>query len=259
MRYTYSDDEDDVLSDTTGSRRSARNTGSHTPAEPVGPTVTLSGRQVRSRVGGAYGESVLSGTHAPAQTRGDIELDEESEEVLSRPRRAAASGRGHDWASKGKHIEGYNSVDEMDDDDEDDASEQDYGDDEDDDDHVSLVSDIDEPEEDTDENEDMEEGDQEKKSLIVKLPIKTPTPEKKTKIKIHLNPQPKSNLESVAPQKDAMEVDKEPVAGANDKTTSVSITAKPTSTPHSPTLTFRGSPEKVSTLPRSINVGYSGS
>jgi hypothetical protein len=37
------------------------------------------------------------------------------------------------WGAKGgRHIEGYNNVDEMTSDDEDDASEQDYGDDEED-------------------------------------------------------------------------------------------------------------------------------
>ncbi|KAI9646716.1 hypothetical protein NHQ30_004713 [Ciborinia camelliae] len=267
MKYTYSDDEDDVFSDTTGSRRSTRNTGNHTPAEPAGPTVTLSGRQVRSRVGGAYGESVLSGTHVFAEAHGNIELGEESEEVTSRPRRAGASNRGRDWASKGKHIEGYNSVDEMDDDEEDDASEQDYGDDEEDDDQVSLASEIDEPEEDTDGNEDTEEDNHERKSLIVKLPIKTPTPEKKTMMKLHVSPQPKSNSESVAPRKDASpnastEVNSEekhhqPVfIEADNKTKSISITKKSIPIPPSPSLTFRGSPEKASTLSPSINIGY---
>lgn len=43
-------------------RRSTRNTsGISTPAEPAGPTFTASGRQVRPRVGGIYGESMVSG------------------------------------------------------------------------------------------------------------------------------------------------------------------------------------------------------
>jgi len=266
MKYTYSDDEDEVFSDTTGSRRSTRNTGSHTPAEPVGPTVTLSGRQVRSRVGGLYGESVIAGTHAVADSRGDVELDEESEDVTSRPRRAGASSRGRDWASKGKHIEGYNSVDEMDDDEEDDASEQDYGDDEEDDDQVSLASDIEEPEEETDEIEQMDD-DEEKKSLIVKLPVKTPTPEQKSTIKLHLSPKSKSNSDIVAPRQDLSpytptEVTSEGktiLAEADKKMKPISITTKSIQTQLSPTLTFRGSPEKASTLPPSINVGYGGS
>lgn len=272
MKYTYSDDEDDVFSDTTGSRRSTRNTGSHTPAEPAGPTVTLSGRQVRSRVGGAYGESILSGTHAPAENHGDVELSEESEEVASRPRRAGASTRGRDEVSKRKHIEGYNSVDEMDDDDEDDASEQDYGDEEEDDDQVSLASDIEESEEDTDQNEDIEDDDQEKKSLIVKLPIKTPTPEKKTTIKLHFSPQSKSKVDTEARRSDvssssnsSMEANGEeklqqPVfTEVDNKTKPISIPTKSVLPLHSPSLTFRGSPEKASTLPPSINVGFSGS
>lgn len=53
MRYTYSDDE--YGSDGLSSRPSPR--VSMPPDN--GPTVTASGRQVRSRVGGMYGESIL--------------------------------------------------------------------------------------------------------------------------------------------------------------------------------------------------------
>lgn len=52
MRYTYSDDG---FGSDDGSRR---NSGVSTPLD-TGPTVTASGRQVKSRVGGAYGESIL--------------------------------------------------------------------------------------------------------------------------------------------------------------------------------------------------------
>lgn len=51
MKYTYSDGEEDSDS---GSRRSTRNA---TPLE-TGPTITASGRQVKPRVGGVYGESM---------------------------------------------------------------------------------------------------------------------------------------------------------------------------------------------------------
>jgi hypothetical protein len=57
MRYTFSDDEED--SDDFPSRKSTRNSGISTPAEPAGPTVTASGRQVKSRHGGMYGETML--------------------------------------------------------------------------------------------------------------------------------------------------------------------------------------------------------
>jgi hypothetical protein len=70
MKYTYSDEEDDIYSDSTNNRRSTRNTGTHTPAEQSGPTITQSGRQVKSRQGGAYGESILSETHGPAISTG---------------------------------------------------------------------------------------------------------------------------------------------------------------------------------------------
>jgi hypothetical protein len=56
MRYTFSDDED---SDDFPSKRSGRNSGISTPAEPVGPAVTASGRHVKSRIGGIYGETML--------------------------------------------------------------------------------------------------------------------------------------------------------------------------------------------------------
>lgn len=56
MRYTFSDEED---SDDFPSRRSTRNSGVSTPVEHAGPTVTASGRQVKSRLGGMYGETML--------------------------------------------------------------------------------------------------------------------------------------------------------------------------------------------------------
>ncbi|PQE22310.1 hypothetical protein CJF32_00004674 [Rutstroemia sp. NJR-2017a WRK4] len=272
MKYTYSDDEDEIYSDTTGSRRSTRNTGTNTPAEPAAPTVTQSGRQVRSRVGGAYGESMLSGTHSTNANYDDVEMEDAEEVSGSRPRRAAAPGRGSTWASKGKHIEGYNSVDEMDDDEEDDASEQDYGDDEEDDDQISLVSDKDAADDETDEDEDMEGENEVKKSLIVKLPVKTPTPEKKkTTIKLRLSPQPNaaSDAESTAEdavspvpaiKADGSEQPRKSVQGLENGTPkAIPISTKLVSNPLSPSLTFRGSPEKPSALPQSINVGFGGS
>lgn len=193
MKYTYSDEEDEGYSDATTSRRSTRNTGTHTPAEGLVPTVTQSGRQVKARQGGTYGESILSGTHTPAVTLGSYngtsEEPEQEDGATIRPRRAAAAtATTQGWGSKGgAHIEGYNSVDEMNDSDEDDASEQDYGDDEEEDDHLSLESDKDEDEM-TDEEEEMD-GEDEKKSLVIKLPVKTPTPERKTMIKLCVTPE----------------------------------------------------------------------
>jgi hypothetical protein len=193
MKYTYSDEEDENYSDVTTSRRSTRNTGTHTPAEGLAPTVTLSGRQVKARQGGAYGESILSGTHTPAVALeryvGTSEEPEQAEGTTSRPRRAAAANAGANaWSSKGgAHIPGYNSVDEMNDSDEDDASEQDYGDDEEEE-QLSLESDNGDDDL-TEAEEDLLHDVDEKKSLLIKLPVKTPTPEKKIVIKLRVTPE----------------------------------------------------------------------
>ncbi|KAL2852909.1 hypothetical protein BJY01DRAFT_207471 [Aspergillus pseudoustus] len=62
LKYTYSDDEDFFSDGLPAPRRSGRNTsGFSTPAEPAGPRFTASGRQIRSRAGGLYGESLLAG------------------------------------------------------------------------------------------------------------------------------------------------------------------------------------------------------
>ena len=62
MKYTFSE-EDEGDSDSIQARRSNRHSGISTPAEPAGPVFTASGRQVRSRVGGGYGQSLLNGQH----------------------------------------------------------------------------------------------------------------------------------------------------------------------------------------------------
>ena len=294
IKYTYSDDEDDVFSDATTSRRSTRNTGTHTPAEGLGPTVTLSGRQVRSRQGGVYGESILSGTQTPAVSIGNVDGTSEEPETLDldggRPRRAAtATGRVNGYRKGGAHIEGYNSVDEMDSD-EDDASEQDYGDDEDEDEHVSLGSDADDQDDSTDaEDELLEEVKQ--KSLVVKLTVKTPTPEKKN----NTQPRPELEQESLQPinlpstsssgqgRGNSAVHQSASISTASGTGNSTQLTSSFTnmstappllsessaepdalpakgsmnSSPPSP-LALRGSPEKPPSFTPSINVGYGG-
>ncbi|CAI7675570.1 unnamed protein product [Penicillium pancosmium] len=81
-KYTYSDEED-FLSDDGPSRRSARNTSTTvTPAEPSRPRFTASGRQIRSRAGGLYGEALLTGQR---------EDSEDEAEDKTRPQRARTS------------------------------------------------------------------------------------------------------------------------------------------------------------------------
>lgn len=81
LKYTYSDDED-IFSDEQPSRRSARNTSSNVAAPEPRTRFTASGRQIRSRAGGLYGETLLTGQR---------EDSEEEEEDTARPQRARTS------------------------------------------------------------------------------------------------------------------------------------------------------------------------
>jgi hypothetical protein len=213
---------------------------------------------------------MLSGTHTPAVTVGGFdgtsEEPEDGEEIAGRPRRAAASKIiGNGWTAKKAHIEGYNSVDEMDSE-EDDASEQDYGDDEEEDDHISLESDVEDPDDLPDVDEEMSDGADEKQSLVVKLPVKTPTPERKVMIKLRLTPEPLQPAGLLA----AITGDHSQVTSAASKAelkeSSSSPPAKPIDVPAAPAtqappspLAFRGSPEKPRPFPPSIDVGFGGS
>ena len=89
MKYTYSDGEEETDYST---RRSTRNA---TPLDS-GPTITASGRQVKSRHGGAYGESLLTDQRreleAALGTDGEEETDDEIT-AAGRPMRAAAQPR----------------------------------------------------------------------------------------------------------------------------------------------------------------------
>jgi hypothetical protein len=258
MKYTYSDDEDEGYSDATTSRRSTRNTGTHTPAE--GPTVTLSGRQVKSRQGGTYGESMLSGAQVPVEAVESFGTSEEPEgggDSDGRPRRAAAAKTASNgWATTKAHIEGYNSVDEMDSD-EDDASEQDYGDDEEEDEHISLESDVEDPDDLPDVDENLSDvADEDLQSFLVKLPVKTPTPERNVLVKQRITPEP-TTITDDRPKDPAefTSTSKEPSLSTQISTNPITI--PPQQTPLSP-LAFRGSPEKSRPFHPSIDVGYGG-
>ncbi|GAW21777.1 hypothetical protein ANO14919_113020 [Xylariales sp. No.14919] len=164
IRYTYSDDEDFYSDSTT--RRSTRNTGTHTPAESAGPVTTASGRQVvrPSRMTVDASNNIV--TTSPTHETGGTQSKEASVGRSGRPMRSAAVNHGtNGWAATKK--KGYSPVDDEMDDDGDD-SELDLGDDEDD-----HIPDEDSEEEDDDFNEDeamgdddLEDGD---KSMVVKL------------------------------------------------------------------------------------------
>ncbi|KAF9248329.1 hypothetical protein DTO013E5_5167 [Penicillium roqueforti] len=90
LKYTYSDD-DDIFSDDDepSARRSTRNAApTEASTESRRPRFTASGRQIRSRAGGLYGEALLIGQRNGAD---DDEFDEDDEEEVIRPQRARTS------------------------------------------------------------------------------------------------------------------------------------------------------------------------
>ena len=107
MKYTFSDEED--ASDAPSSRQSTRRSGFSTPAEHAGPTVTASGRQVKSRLGGMYGETILvdqrkgieNGKKLTAASEPETEEDLPNTSGRSRriTRNFAVSGRRGEYSS----------------------------------------------------------------------------------------------------------------------------------------------------------------
>lgn len=98
MKYTFSDEEDG--SDEMSSRRSARDSGFSTPFE-TGPTVTASGRQVKSRLGGMYGESMLIDQRKELEkSTGEGHFTETSEDMPT----TAPTGRGHRLSRSGRPV-----------------------------------------------------------------------------------------------------------------------------------------------------------
>ncbi|KAI9829628.1 MAG: hypothetical protein M1826_005518 [Phylliscum demangeonii] len=163
-KYVFSSEDDDEDQVKPAHRASARSRHSGSPYAAEAPVFTASGRQVKARQGGVYGESMLSGQSAPQQP-GSFR---ESRRSGLRNRSAQGS------PPAGSHIQGYNAVDEMVDDEEDaassgaDADADDYeagnGDDEIDDDSgpddMSDASDLD---------DDERPAKRARRSLIVKL------------------------------------------------------------------------------------------
>jgi hypothetical protein len=158
------------------------------------------------------------------------------------------------------------------------------GDDEEEDDNIPLESD-DHDDLTEDDDEQMVDVDEEKPKLIVKLPVKTPTPERKTIIKLHLTPEKESSKGSSIFTLKSNAANQKPTSTSDtDTTAAVETKENPESTsghkgpsnpqelpnkplniaplspshqsPHSP-LAFRGSPEKPQALPP-IDVGYGG-
>ena len=173
IKYTFSDEED--ASDSVDARRSTRQSGISTPAEPAGPTFTASGRQVRARHGGLYGETMHSGQQDAMQQAEnphsrENSIDGELVDGERVPRglsnRFSAPGQTNGRRG-GAHIDTYNSVDEMDEESDAESSggEWDGGDDEEDDD---MADDDQDDEDDAMSSVEEEEGvAKEKRSLLL--------------------------------------------------------------------------------------------
>ncbi|EEH36108.2 hypothetical protein PAAG_00431 [Paracoccidioides lutzii Pb01] len=126
LKYTYSDEDDDFSLDRLPTRKSTRYSRLSTPGEPAGPTFTASGRQVKARIGGSYGESMLScqrkevslpvgnGGHEDGKGDGENDDDDEEQPLSADNGRAHRNRAGRLINGAGSHIAGYNAVDEMD-------------------------------------------------------------------------------------------------------------------------------------------------
>jgi hypothetical protein len=166
MRYTFDENEDDDSD--AGVRRSTRNAGRESSPGPSGPTVTASGRQVRSRATGMYGETLLSGqtTEGASPATGDYMRSDGSEEPdqPAHGRSTRGANRGAVVANpKKRNFESYN---------EDDGSEEEdatswNGDDEDEDEPEQM--DLDDVEDESD--DEPSEPDEEPQFLLVRLKI----------------------------------------------------------------------------------------
>lgn len=89
LKYTYSEDEGIFSDDEPSARRSTRNAApTEASMESRRPRFTASGRQIRSRAGGLYGEALLTGQRDGVD---DEEFYEDEEEEVSRPQRARTS------------------------------------------------------------------------------------------------------------------------------------------------------------------------
>ncbi|KAL8836853.1 MAG: hypothetical protein Q9170_002744 [Blastenia crenularia] len=180
IKYTFSEEEDGG-SDALSTRRSNRQSSLSTPAEPARPTVTASGRQVRSRYGGAYGETLSSTqqNNEKAPSNGGFDGTEDDEEVHAP---ALQSGRAtRNGGRRGqRHAEDSDSTDGMNDDSEATSSghEWDGGDDDEADEHADDGEDEDDEVMNEEASEDelaISEGARLQRSLVISLRYPKPT------------------------------------------------------------------------------------
>lgn len=176
MKYTFSDEEEGG-SDALSTRRSNRQSGLSTPAEPARPTVTASGRQVRSRYGGAYGETMLSGHHDHGHAPSINGLDGVGEDDSTRRSGRATRNKGRRTRPR---AEGDSSTEGMNDESDATSSGQEWdgGYDDEGEDHADDGTEEEEMDEDISEEDElaMDEGQVQPRSLVVTLRYSRPTP-----------------------------------------------------------------------------------
>ncbi|KAF1351646.1 hypothetical protein EJ07DRAFT_33350, partial [Lizonia empirigonia] len=151
QRYTY-DEGDDFDSDDAPVRRSGRQSARDSSPMHSGPTVTASGRQVKSRATGTYGETLHSGqtTDRASPATGEYMRSDMSEE----PRQGRSTRAGNR-----SHLNR-----EMDSEEDDDATSWDGGDEEEEADHMDIDDD-----DDDDLADQSSEEEQEPETLVVTL------------------------------------------------------------------------------------------
>ncbi|KAF2714959.1 hypothetical protein K504DRAFT_14856 [Pleomassaria siparia CBS 279.74] len=159
MKYTFSDEEDEDGSDAVSARRSNRQ-GKDAPPVASGPTITASGRQVRSRATGMYGETLLSGQATESRASPATgEYTRSNSGAPSATGRATRNGNSKSGRLNRKHLDD----DEMDDDESASGGEWSGGED----DEAADQMDVDDDEE--EEDDDDLESDDELKTLVVRL------------------------------------------------------------------------------------------
>ncbi|CAK7221477.1 hypothetical protein SCUCBS95973_004513 [Sporothrix curviconia] len=184
IKYTYSDEED-FYTDSTDLRRSTRNTGTHTPAEPV---VTASGRQIRapSRLNGGLNASSANDSALDADNEATTGGEERELSLgpTGRPRRSAAVNHSmNGWTRKQAREDEYDEYDSQaeEEDEDEEGSEPELGDDDEDADAHVPDDEEEEDEEEFDEGKDAMLLDAEEEadiadtsngSVVVKLPVK---------------------------------------------------------------------------------------
>ncbi|KAL8794855.1 MAG: hypothetical protein Q9195_002567 [Heterodermia aff. obscurata] len=188
MKYTFSDEEEGG-SDAPSTRRSHRYSGASTPAEAAGPVFTASGRQVRSRHGGAYGETMLEShqdKQAPSAARvydGPGEADGAGVATRGRTRGTSRNESGQRVKSR-SNTNGIDALGAMDDESDATSSGEEWdGGNDDDDDEIDEQLGEEESHEDTDLSDDNNSDELEdintdrQGSLIVSLRYKQKKPE----------------------------------------------------------------------------------